>query len=179
MTKKSNSVDIADVVRDAANVRARTERSANVIRKSLEQFGAARSIVMDKDGVVRAGNGTVEQAQAAGIKTVRVIETDGTELVAVKRTDLSGPEATAYAIADNRASELSTWDFADLDTQLKSLAEAEFDLDAIGFNEDELSAMRTELQDQPAAPDDFPEVDENIETEHECPKCGYQWSGGK
>jgi len=28
-------------------------------------------------------------------------------------------------------------------------------------------------------PDDFPEVDEDIEVEHECPKCGYKWSGGK
>lgn len=29
----------------------------------------------------------------------------------------------------------------------------------------------------PAPPDDFPEFDESIETEHKCPKCGYAWSG--
>lgn len=32
---------------------------------------------------------------------------------------------------------------------------------------------------EPDSPDDFPEVDEDIETDHECPQCGYRWSGGK
>ena len=32
--------------------------------------------------------------------------------------------------------------------------------------------------DEPSAPEDFPEVDENVPTEHQCPKCGYRWSGG-
>lgn len=170
-------VKIEDVTPDAANVRRRTDRSREVIGNSLKQFGAGRSIVMDKDGVVRAGNGTLEGAKAAGIKNVRVIETDGSELIAVKRTDLSGSQATAYAIADNRSSDLSTWQFEDLDGQLKALAADDVDLSAIGFNEAELEQLMKGL-DQPDAPDDFPEVDENIETEHLCPKCGYQFSGG-
>jgi hypothetical protein len=29
----------------------------------------------------------------------------------------------------------------------------------------------------PEAPSEFPEADEDIETEHQCPKCGYEWSG--
>jgi hypothetical protein len=37
----------------------------------------------------------------------------------------------------------------------------------------------SELVDDPTPPEDFKEVDENIETEHSCPKCGYKWSGGK
>jgi hypothetical protein len=174
----ADTIDIEDLTPDAGNVRRRTERSAEVITNSLKQFGAGRSIVLDKDGVVRAGNGTVDGAKAAGIHRVRVIESDGSELIAIKRTDLSGPEATAYAIADNRAADLSTWDFGDLDAQLGVLADAEFDIDAIGFNEDELARMFDKTQaDEPDGPEEFPEVDDDIKTEHRCPKCGYEWSG--
>jgi hypothetical protein len=44
------------------------------------------------------------------------------------------------------------------------------DLVNFGFDEAELVGA----QPPPA----FQEVDENIETAHECPKCGYKWSGG-
>ena len=165
------SISIDDVTPDAANVRKRTERSAEVIRNSLEQFGAGRSIVMDSNGVVRAGNGTLEQAKAAGIQTVRVIETDGTELVAVKRTDLSGPEATAYAIADNRSSDLSTWEFEDLDTQLAALNDADFDLAGLGFDEAELAA----LVGVPTFGSPPPETQGSLDTPNTCPECGYEF----
>jgi hypothetical protein len=51
-------------------------------------------------------------------------------------------------------------------------------LDAARFDEDELTKLLDEGMDD-SPPDDFGEVDEDIDTEHECPKCGYKWSGGK
>jgi hypothetical protein len=51
-------------------------------------------------------------------------------------------------------------------------------MDLTGFDMDALDELM-KSPPQPDAPDDFPAVDENIETEHQCPKCGYQWSGGK
>ena len=54
----------------------------------------------------------------------------------------------------------------------------------IDTSSEALQAMLAELAEDagiipPDAPENFPEVDENIDTEHQCPKCGYQWSGGK
>jgi len=139
------TIDIEEVQPDAANVRKRTERSSEAIRRSLQQFGAGRSIVMDSAGIVRAGNGTLAEAKAAGIKRVRIIETDGDELVAVRRRDLTGADAAAYAIADNRAAELSEWDEAGLDAMLQELANEGVDLEDVGFTEDDLAELFAEV----------------------------------
>jgi hypothetical protein len=101
---------IKDLKSDHKNARKRTDRSAKLIAESLQRFGAARSIVIDEDNRILAGNGTIEGAKAAGIKNVRVVETDGTEIIAVKRTGLSEDEKIGLALADNRTSDLSDWD---------------------------------------------------------------------
>jgi hypothetical protein len=101
---------LKDLKPDPRNARRRTDRSASLIAKSLEQFGAARSIVIDEEGRILAGNGTVEGAKAAGISKLRIIETDGDELVAVRRTGLTEEQKVGLAIADNRSSDLSDWD---------------------------------------------------------------------
>jgi hypothetical protein len=101
---------IKDLKFDHKNARKRTDRSASLIAESLKRFGAARSIVIDEDGRILAGNGTVEGAKAAGIQKLRIIETDGNELIAVQRTGLSENEKVGLALADNRSSDLSEWD---------------------------------------------------------------------
>ena len=99
-----------DLKSDHKNARKRTDRSATLIKNSLEKFGAARSIVIDEENRILAGNGTVEGAKKAGLNNVRVIETDGNEIIAVKRTGLSEDEKVGLALADNRSSDLSEWD---------------------------------------------------------------------
>ena len=96
---------------DKRNYRKHSDENKRVIKKSLEELGAGRSVLIDKNNTLIAGNGVFEQAQALGIP-VRVIETDGTELVAVKRTDISeGDEKRKrLALADNVASDLSEFD---------------------------------------------------------------------
>ena len=82
------------------------------IARSLQELGAARSIVATADGEVIAGNHVLEQAEKLGIPT-RVVQTDGSELVVVQRTDVqSGSDkAMAIAVADNKATELNLeWD---------------------------------------------------------------------
>ena len=111
MTAKSGTPTSINSLRaDHKNARTRTDQSAQLISESLSRYGAARSIVIDEDNRILAGNGTIEGAKAAGIKTVRVIETDGTEVIAVKRTGLSEDEKIGLALADNRTSDLSDWD---------------------------------------------------------------------
>ena len=101
---------LKDLKPDPRNARKRTDRSASLIQESLQRFGAARSIVIDEDGRILAGNGTVEGAKAAGISKVRIIETEGDEIVAVRRTGLTEEQKIGLALADNRTSDLSEWD---------------------------------------------------------------------
>lgn len=96
---------------DKRNYRRHDNENKRIIRGSLEELGAGRSIVIDKDGAIIAGNGVYEQAKALGLKT-RVVETDGSELVVVKRTDLATDDERRkkLALADNAASDTSDWD---------------------------------------------------------------------
>ena len=141
---------------DHKNARKRTDQSAKLIEESLKRYGAARSIVIDEDNRILAGNGTIEGAKAAGIKNVRIIETDGTEVIAVKRTGLTEDEKVGLALADNRTSDLSDWD----QEMLRRLSE-EHDLQPWFEQEDldELLAV-TELppEEGKTDPDDVPET---------------------
>jgi hypothetical protein len=86
-------------------------------------------------------------------------------------------------LADNRIALSSGWDEAMLANELQDLHADEIDLGLTGFDADELSKLlglgESGLDQQAESPADFKEVDETINTDHECPKCGYRWSGGK
>jgi ParB family chromosome partitioning protein len=103
---------------------------------ALHKVGAARSIVIDEDNVILAGNGVTEAAAEAGITKVRVIEADGNELIAVKRTGLTAEQKRQLAIYDNRTAELADWD---LDQLREDLANGD-DLKAF-FSDDELDRL--------------------------------------
>ena len=98
------------IKQDRRNYRVHNDENKRVIRKSLEELGAGRSIVIDNEGEIIAGNGVYEQAQKLGIKT-KIVETDGSELVVVKRTDLAtgDDKRKKLALADNAASDTSEW----------------------------------------------------------------------
>lgn len=98
---------------DENNYRIHDDRNKQLINKSLKEYGAGRAILTDKDGVIIAGNGTFEQAKELGIP-VKVIETDGTELIAVKRTDLATEDEKrkGLAIMDNSTTDSSKFDTA-------------------------------------------------------------------
>lgn len=110
---------------DKKNYRKHTDKNLNLIKKSLEECGAGRSILVDKNGEIIAGNATYQQAQAAKIP-VKIIETDGKELVVVKRTDLDTEDEKRkkLALLDNSTSNQVEWDISNLtaDFGLKDLA---------------------------------------------------------
>lgn len=161
---------IKDLKSDHKNARKRTDRSAELIKESLQRYGAARSIVIDEDNRILAGNGTVEGAKEAGINRIRVIETDGDEVIAVRRTGLTEEQKVGLALADNRTADLSEWD----QEMLNRLGE-QHDI-SLFFSQDDLDGiLDTEVEQLP--PEDFAEVDDDITTEHRCPSCGYEWSG--
>jgi DNA modification methylase len=95
---------------DTQNANEGTQRGLGLLDKSLRKLGAGRSILVDKDGNVIAGNKTLERAADIDLP-VRIVESDGTELIAVKRTDLdlyseTDKRARQLAYADNKVAEL-------------------------------------------------------------------------
>lgn len=111
---------------DPKNYRIHDEKNKRLIRKSLEDCGAGRSILFDKDNCIIAGNGVYEAAQKLGLP-VRIIESDGTELIAIKRTDLATEDAKrkALALADNHTSDTSVFD---VEAVLEDFTAEELDL---------------------------------------------------
>jgi len=146
---KTERVPIDSVSLDPANVRRHGERNLATIKASLSRFGQQKPIVVDGDGIVRAGNGTWTAAKALGWKEITVV-----------RTALKGAEATAYAIADNRTAELAEWDDDSLAQTLAALQiEDEALLEATGFDPKELEALtgvgdvvENEVPEPPAEP---------------------------
>lgn len=100
---------ILDLVQDPRNARRHPDANRDVIRRSLNEVGAARSIVIDEDNQILAGNGVTEAAAEVGIENVIVVEADGKTLVAVRRTGLTPEQKTRLALYDNRAGELAEW----------------------------------------------------------------------
>lgn len=94
---------------DPKNLRLHSQRNKDAIKQSLLDSGPFRSIAVDRDGIVRAGNGVFEQASELGY-TVRVVDAAPGELIAVRRPDLFGRAAERAALADNRTTDLSEFD---------------------------------------------------------------------
>jgi ParB-like chromosome segregation protein Spo0J len=166
---KTEVVDIDSVSPDAANVRTHPDRNLASIKESLARFGQQKPIVVDADGVIRAGNGTWEAAKAMGWAKIAVV-----------RTSLEGLEARAYAIADNRTTDLSQWDDPLLVDALQALSDEDGSLTlAAGFTEEEIQAMT----EPPSAMDgDGQEAaastkKKDVSVTHKCPECGFEWSG--
>ena len=164
--------DLAGLVADPENARAHSARNLDAISASLGDVGAARSIVIDENNVILAGNGVASAAAAAGITTVQVVEADGSALVAVRRRGLSPEAKRRLAIADNRTAELATWDAETLARQLAEIATTPEALAALGFSAEEAARL---WKAEPAAPTEFSVAGETAA--YKCPSCGYEWSG--
>lgn len=146
---------LSDLIPDPKNANKGTLRGATMIEDSLRTYGAGRSILIDKNRKIIAGNKTVEQAGAIGIEDVVIIPSDGTKLIAVQRTDLDlehDKAAKELAIADNRAGQVSLdWDGA-------ILAELENQIDLSKFFDDkELEAILSASREPEEVPE--PQID--------------------
>jgi len=143
---------LSDLRPDTQNARRHTKRNVGMLVDSLKHVGAARSIVIDEDNVVLAGNATREAAGRAGIEHVKIVDANGETLIAVRRTGLTPEQKRALSYYDNRTAELAEWDTAQIeaDWQAGQLPEGlwtSHELEAWGFG----------LSD-PNDPDDFDDL---------------------
>jgi len=134
------TVPINSLVADPSNARRHDPKNIEAIKGSLKRFGQRKNIVVDQKGVVRAGNGTLEAARQLGWTEITVSVMDGSE------TELS-----AFAVADNRTSELADWDNAVLGETLDSLRLDGFDLEEIGFTAEDLDGLGFKFKDDTTA----------------------------
>lgn len=154
---------------DKKNYRKHSDDNKRMIRKSLDECGAGRSIVIDAEGEIIAGNGVYEQAKKKGMP-VRVVETDGSELVVVKRTDLATDDEKRrlLAMADNAASDNVEWDMDALTADFDGCELGEWGIDCEIEQDDETTGE--------AKDDDFDDTRDEIETR--CQK-GDIWQLGE
>lgn len=135
---------IKDLKFDDKNFNKHTEFGMSLLEKSLRENGAGRSILIDKDNNIIAGNGIIEAAGSVGLEKVKIIETTGDEIVAVKRTDISlhSHKGREMALADNAtASADLEWD--------EDLIREEFDDSEIrGWGVD-LKPLQEIVEDEP------------------------------
>ena len=123
---------LSQIQSDPRNVNMHDDRSITVIGESLQRFGQQKPIVVDGIGVVIAGNGTLEAARRLGWTEIDVC-----------RTQLTGPEARAFAIADNRTAQLANWNEVMLAQQLDELGADP--AGELGFDADELAELMAKL----------------------------------
>lgn len=126
---KAKTVKISELTPDDINANKGTARGSAMLEKSLREYGAGRSVLVDKAGRIIAGNKTIEAAGSIGLEDAVLIETDGSQVVIVKRTDLDldSPQGRGLAIADNRVAEVGLdWDMEALEKIGEELDLGEF-----------------------------------------------------
>ena len=113
MATKVKETKIEELIPDDINANRGTEFGMHLMEKSFREFGAGRSILLDKNNKIIAGNKSVETAAMIGLDKVIVVETTGDQIVAVKRTDidLDSKKGRELALADNATNKVNLeWD---------------------------------------------------------------------
>lgn len=140
--KQTEVVDIRDLIPDDHNFNAGTEKGREMIEKSFRELGAGRSILLDKNNRIIAGNKSQQAAIATGITKVRIVDTEGDEIVAVRRrdVDLDSKVGRELAFADNATQQVSlAWDETELQT-VQADVEG-FDIADFGFDIEDLPQL--------------------------------------
>jgi ParB/Sulfiredoxin domain len=119
------------------NARAHSKRQLSKLAASIAEFGFIVPVLIDAQNDIVAGHGRLEAAICLGLKSIPCIRID----------HLSEPQIRAFTIADNRLSELASWDEGLLAAELKVLADFDFDVELTGFEAAEIDLVLGEKQD--------------------------------
>ena len=147
---------VEDLKMDSRNYRKHNTKNKQLIKKSINDVGFGRSIVIDANDEIICGNGVV--SQIAKSTPIKVVESNGSELIVVKRTDLQTDDIRRkqLAIMDNSASDSSEFDLAllNLDFEMETLQDYGI-FDAPKVEDEEVEVEKPEI------------IDPNINTEYE------------
>ena len=121
----------------AKNARTHSEEQIAQVAASIVQFGFTNPILVSGQGVVIAGHARLAAARKLGMTEVPVIVLD----------HLSEAQRRALVLADNKLALNAGWDEELLRVELEALGEEGFDLDLIGFSEEELEELLREPEE--------------------------------
>jgi DNA modification methylase len=141
---KIQTLQIKDLTPDPENARQHDDKNLKAIQGSLKQFGQRKPIVITEDGVIVAGNGTVEAAKRLGWLEIQAVTVP---------SDWTPEQTKAFALADNRTAELASWSPEVLAAQLLELEEAGFEIEEFGFEKIEVAEEPREIVE-----DEIPEL---------------------
>ena len=158
-------IELTKLVPYARNSRVHSDEQIAQIMASIKEFGFTNPVLIDSDNQIIAGHGRVIAAQRLEMKIVPTITLE----------HLTDAQKKAYVIADNKLALNAGWDPEMLRIELDDLGLSSFDLTLTGFSKNEIERINESLDVEP--PSDFSEFDEGIETQYQCPKCKYEWSG--
>jgi ParB-like chromosome segregation protein Spo0J len=154
---------LAGLIPAARNARTHSDAQIDQIAASIKEWGWTMPVLVDEEGIIIAGHGRVLAAARLGIEDVPVMVARG----------WSDAQKRAYLIADNKLALNAGWDETLLCLEVADLGAVGFDMTTVGFSAEEL----TRLSASGAPPEEFAEYGEDIPTEHQCPRCGFTWSG--
>ena len=115
----------------AKNAKAHGADQVAKIAASMAEFGWTVPCLVAEDGELIAGHGRVLAATQLGL----------TEAPVIVLGHLTEAQRRAYRIADNKLTELGTWDEALLSAELNDLLAEDFDLSLVGFSDGELDKL--------------------------------------
>ena len=125
----------------------KNDAAVDAVVRSIKEFGFRQPIVVDAAGIIIVGHTRWKAAKKLGLKQVPVHIA----------TELTPAQAKAYRIADNQTATISAWDLELLPLELSDLKSLDFDLDLLGFGEEELAAfMSGDVAEGQTDPDDVP-----------------------
>lgn len=141
-------MQIKDLKQDKRNYRKHNQRNLDLIKKSVNEVGLGRSVVIDNENEIICGNGLVSTLDKN--TKIRLIETDGSELVVVKRTDLNTDDEKRkqLAIMDNSTSDSSEFDIELLQVDFPTIELEEMGIDIPNIEEKEQKDISDNLKEE-------------------------------
>lgn len=136
------------------------------VMNSIKEFGFKIPLVISKDNVIITGHTRLIAAKRLGFEKVPCIIAD----------DLSEEKIKQFRLIDNKTSEFAEWDFSKLEEELIELSGFELDMSLFDFDLSFDKEVEEFEEENEEVPESFDEYDEELETKHQCPKCGYEWS---
>jgi DNA modification methylase len=148
------------------NARMHSDAQVAQIAASITEFGFTNPVLIDGEKGIIAGHGRLMAAKKLGLKKVPVVILD----------HLSEMQKKAYIIADNKLAENASWNEEILASELADLKNEDFNIDLIGFEDQELEKIFSSLynNDEDGENEEIPEAEENP-----ISKSGDVWLLGK
>ena len=165
MDVKIEPRSVSDLIPYASNSRTHSDTQIAQIAASIREFGWTSPILVSGDNTIIAGHGRLLAARKLGMDEVPTIVLD----------HLSKAQQRALVIADNQLALNAGWDMEMLKAEIETLNIEGFELDILGFNDDELHRILAEPNFEAGTEDEQGQLDQLDPKMVICPKCQHEF----